>query len=1452
MRKFNLLLLMMTLLSSLTAYAGDQFVAKDYTYNETAATFQVVRSIDYANLFEFPDGIDAKTNLTTIEDIDTIYAVSSNEELITIYDADYWYAYQSKMQLMVTKLKNVKGSATVDLTIVYKGEAVTNSIKFNIPGATASSYDAHILPDVQPDTLDVIKKANYWKGAEKTTSTITIDNLDELKCGTAKVITNDGANDVIEYTPNAGVENFSIEKLNYTITLPDGETTSATVTLYIHKNTFATKVLEYVPAAGQFRCEGWDNPLVELGDEESMINMSLGGLGGYIVFGFDQPIYNNPQNPYGVDFAIQGNSFVANLHGVWTEPGAVQVMEDKNGDGIPNDGEWYELAGSDYYLSTTKHNVDITYYNPSYNKRYTVPWTMTYTDNNGERQTKHGALLSNQYHSHTYYPDYFYNCDNPDPDYRWYTPGVSRDSVTIKGINEIRGCIDMRTPSYIEFYRAAGFGYFDNKGYNKTDLRIAQNPYGNPEYGEDSYDGFDLSWAVDKDGNHVELEKVDFVRLYTAGNQNAGWLGEWSSEVINCTITLPDPDYVPQDYYMNYAGITQLQVPKGQTCQYEGILFKNGRPVEDAVQKWWIADANGEVNDSISALAEIDNTGLLKAKDYGTVYVHFTAMEGLHEEVFEVNISKLTSVLIDLEGNASVVSNDSLTCIVNERVFINVQSTDDNTGVLNGTTSNRYIYDTYTWENSNPEVGTMDNGTFRALKPGVTMLTVRSNTDKSLTDQIKVIVNDIPEISLVQNPIRIPYNAPTGELLNSDIFSTGNNATVYMDEVTIENGLGEISLYNNHLTYAFTEGEYGTDTLHFKTTCYGVEKDFDIAIIYGPDNFANSKQLLLTDNTAENTNTLAGIEVESFATSTYVDRLLGEVSADNLITDGAYAYVAQGTTLARYKVSEGEQVANGTLASTAKHLTNIYKDKILVSDGNLMKVFYKTDLEAFRTIELAAGIKQVVVSGDVAYILTADENGLTYMNVLDLTTFTLTSQDLALEGGSNAAAMYLRDAKLYIPTGATETANASMIVFNTTDHTAVSQSATLATEGATNNIAVLADSTVMVSTGKGFVAYDLATETFGEEVVMAGDVMPTLAAGEAFDVTTSEEGVDDEGNATTTTITSTYERYYVIYGNILKVFESDAIAEAKKELADLCVAPTALNLMAATNVNSAPTVKKQTSTYTAYELATSATYGTWMYITTVFNDSEGNHKMYVREDADWLDITYYDNGNLRPSYKYTGTVDEKVVYTFPVECIDDCGASVMAEMAITITPRIYRPTINEVEMTIYSSEEPSASIAVTDIFNYTQSKTSLTFVTEVTAISDTNLISSAEVDENDNLVVTVPTDFKGEATIELTQTITHKTYGSKQFTTTVPVTVISNVTDGLWTVNAADAGIYYSDGILNVNGHAGAAARIFDVAGSEVAAFNVITDSFSTPLQLNTGIYVVVVDGNSVKIAIKQ
>ncbi|MBR5189763.1 MAG: cell surface protein, partial [Paludibacteraceae bacterium] len=100
------------------------------------------------------------------------------------------------------------------------------------------------------------------------------------------------------------------------------------------------RVYEYTPAPGQFINEkktgGFDDtqttPETAIAYAEKRLNssdwVSLGGFGGYIVVGFDHSIDNSGA----YDFGVLGNSVSGS-----SEPGIVWVMQDENGDGLPND-----------------------------------------------------------------------------------------------------------------------------------------------------------------------------------------------------------------------------------------------------------------------------------------------------------------------------------------------------------------------------------------------------------------------------------------------------------------------------------------------------------------------------------------------------------------------------------------------------------------------------------------------------------------------------------------------------------------------------------------------------------------------------------------------------------------------------------------------------------------------------------------------------------------------------------------------------------------------------------------------------------------------------------------------------------------------------------------------------------------------------------------------------------
>ncbi len=288
--------------------------------------------------------------------------------------------------------------------------------------------------------------------------------------------------------------------------------------IYVQKentpySAYIAKVFDFLPAVGQFTnaLPQWNNGdsreviISKANDAISGSNpsmISLGGYGGYVVFGFDHTIINIEGKR---DFKVLGNAFWADAsaspgeRGGSCEPGIIMVSYDKNKNGIPDD-EWFEIAGSEYYKNNTLKNYSITYYKPDSNKT-PVPGTefwqtdiqyIKWEDNQGNS----GYKTQNMYHVQNYYPEW-----------------LSSLSITFTG-----------TKLENNFYDQSGTGsYWVGKSY---EYGYADNAPNN-----DEASSIDIDWAVDKNGNKVKLPGIDFVKVYTGINQEAGWLGEVSTEV---------------------------------------------------------------------------------------------------------------------------------------------------------------------------------------------------------------------------------------------------------------------------------------------------------------------------------------------------------------------------------------------------------------------------------------------------------------------------------------------------------------------------------------------------------------------------------------------------------------------------------------------------------------------------------------------------------------------------------------------------------------------------------------------------------------------------------------------------------------------------------------------------------------------------------------------------------
>ncbi len=260
------------------------------------------------------------------------------------------------------------------------------------------------------------------------------------------------------------------------------------------------RVYSFLPAPGQFINEGYTASTMAEAcayAEQRFADggyVSLGGFGGSVVMGFDHSIDNSGD----YDFAVYGNSFDGS-----SEPGIVWVMQDENGDGLPND-TWYELRGSETGKPETVQDYAVTYYRPRDN-RMSVQWT----DNRGNSGTiDYRAVFHDQ---GSYYP-------------AW----VEAERYTLRGTCLNARNYDQSGNGSYWVNAAYDWGYADN--YSPIDrLTDAANPQA-----EANANHFKISNAVDCDGNPVTLKYIDFVKVQTGVNAKSGALGELSTEVFGC------------------------------------------------------------------------------------------------------------------------------------------------------------------------------------------------------------------------------------------------------------------------------------------------------------------------------------------------------------------------------------------------------------------------------------------------------------------------------------------------------------------------------------------------------------------------------------------------------------------------------------------------------------------------------------------------------------------------------------------------------------------------------------------------------------------------------------------------------------------------------------------------------------------------------------------------------
>ncbi len=342
----------------------------------------------------------------------------------------------------------------------------------------------------------------------------------------------------------------------------------------------------YLPGYGQFANEGvnaggWGDAYTNAtAGRKAMMNaisptgISLGSFGGYAIFDFGtNGVANDPNNKYGVDFIVYGNAFVGNA-----EPGGIQVSQDGN--------TWYNIAGSRHYADSTVWDYTVTHTNmvPADDDIQGTsegqPYAQTYTAVTKSKARPNSAVVDgtyqiqyNTWHQHNWFPlygNYFKIRKGGElplanqalaSAFATYTPktATAASKLELKGTK-----IDFTSMSGNDYT----FGYCDVHPNGNTP-GVASNPY-TAVAGTAGGDGIDISWAVNANGEPVNLDNIRYVRIYTGVMKDNPPFGETSTEVCGVYNVTPQAAAV---------GVTDTEISFGEMSE-EDFLDRDYATVE--------------------------------------------------------------------------------------------------------------------------------------------------------------------------------------------------------------------------------------------------------------------------------------------------------------------------------------------------------------------------------------------------------------------------------------------------------------------------------------------------------------------------------------------------------------------------------------------------------------------------------------------------------------------------------------------------------------------------------------------------------------------------------------------------------------------------------------------------------------------------------------------------------
>lgn len=389
-------------------------------------------------------------------------------------------------------LKQSETSTLLTLNVVL--EAVTASVTLEANYTTPRLKTLVLTPEVSGYSDNTLY---LWE--------MKVDGQKNVALGTSKNLS------FIKMEPGTYNLRFSLTDGNLT----DGAETTVTITQEATAySPYLSKVIEYKPAPMRashglaFSEQNGKTTTIALQSVEDRIKgidfdklnpgVNLGSLGGYIVFKFDHTVMNIEGRR---DFRI--GSFAAKT--TYPAPGVVYVAFDANGNGKPDEDEWYELAGSEYGKTTNRY-VKVVYNRPEtivINPTSNIEDYTKYSINGAETGAFPTGMMAPAV-----------------PQWPvWLQESTEGEKITFENVAMIESNTPMNGmyPGSTAWY---DYGYANNNGTDQTQS------------------SFDINWAVDKNGKAVRLPGIDFVKVQTATLQYLGNFYGPASTLINSAVDL--------------------------------------------------------------------------------------------------------------------------------------------------------------------------------------------------------------------------------------------------------------------------------------------------------------------------------------------------------------------------------------------------------------------------------------------------------------------------------------------------------------------------------------------------------------------------------------------------------------------------------------------------------------------------------------------------------------------------------------------------------------------------------------------------------------------------------------------------------------------------------------------------------------------------------------------------